>query len=339
MAERAVYLPKQFLLDAKVHRSTIRQLLTTEQKLVLHVDGAEPIIEAVAVGKIIKAVKNARSLPVQADRVLQTMSGSLPASLDASKREKAKWILPVVEQFTAQVNPVAVKDSWRGQFFFIEEEMEGGNIIQNGLRPPQTGALHAALAHWKVSEQLATIVMPTGTGKTETMLALLIQQRLPRLLVIVPNLALRAQIEGKFLTLGLLKKLGVVGDAASLPIVTCLLKQLASAEQMEAVVSPANVVITNIQVLQGCSDEALRALEGQISHLFVDEAHHMPASTWTYVGDTFSQKPILQFTATPFRNDGKLIEGTVIFNYPLKKAQKEQYFRPVTFDPVTEWDD
>jgi superfamily II DNA or RNA helicase len=40
--------------------------------------------------------------------------------------------------------------------------------------------LHAVLAHWTVSHDPATVVMPTGTGKTETMMAILVAERLER---------------------------------------------------------------------------------------------------------------------------------------------------------------
>ena len=74
-----------------------------------------------------------------------------------------------------------------------------------GLRPPQIGAVHAVHAHWSVAETPATMVMPTGTGKTETMLSILVSACCPRVLVIVPTDALRTQIAEKFLTLGVLK--------------------------------------------------------------------------------------------------------------------------------------
>ncbi len=49
-------------------------------------------------------------------------------------------------------------------------------------------------------------------------------------------------------------------------------------------------------------------------------------------------RKILQFTATPFRNDDKPIGGKIIFNYPLRKAQKEGYFKPINYLPIIEWD-
>ena len=48
-------------------------------------------------------------------------------------------------------------------------------------------------------------------------------------------------------------------------------------------------------------------------------------------------KPVLQFTATPFRRDGKHLGGKSIFTYPLRKAQEEKYFTPITFVSIWEY--
>ena len=52
----------------------------------------------------------------------------------------------------------------------------------------------------------------------------------------------------------------------------------------------------------------------------------------------FRERPIVQFTATPFRTDGKRIGGKFIYSYPLARAQKEGYFRAVSFSPIEEFD-
>ncbi len=74
------------------------------------------------------------------------------------------------------------------------------------------------------------------------------------------------------------------------------------------------------------------------SHLFIDEAHHLPADGWSAFRKAFQAKRIVQFTATPFRRDGKRVDGRVVFNYPLRRAQEEDYFRPITLLPVHEYD-
>src|SRR5205085_6664300 len=66
------------------------------------------------------------------------------------------------------------------------------------------------------------------------------------------------------------------------------------------------------------------------------EAHHISAKRWTSFREAFSGKPILQFTATPFRRDGQLVDGHVIYSYPLHRAQQDKYFKPITFEPVYE---
>jgi superfamily II DNA or RNA helicase len=72
--------------------------------------------------------------------------------------------------------------------------------------------------------------------------------------------------------------------------------------------------------------------------LFIDEAHHIKARTWREFRAWFmhaaNQKPIYQFTATPFREDGGKVDGKFIYYYPLAKAQAEEYFGTIDFKAV-----
>ncbi len=83
--------------------------------------------------------------------------------------------------------------SWHEGFIFQQERLASDGSRTVGLRAPQAGALHAVMAHWSVSNRPGTIVMPTGTGKTEAMLGLLVSHRLERVLVVVPTDALRTR--------------------------------------------------------------------------------------------------------------------------------------------------
>jgi superfamily II DNA or RNA helicase len=71
-------------------------------------------------------------------------------------------------------------NSWKNNFNFKEEDLD--NDI-NGLRIPQISALYASLSHLKVSNKSGVVVMPTGTGKTETMLSLLIANKCKKVIV------------------------------------------------------------------------------------------------------------------------------------------------------------
>ena len=101
------------------------------------------------------------------------------------------------------------------------------------MRPPQAGAVHAVHAHWAVGDEPATVVMPTGTGKTETMLSVLVSKRCPKLLVVVPTDALRTQIANKFMTLGVLKEFGVVSDGALYSVVGVLRSKPKSCDEVD----------------------------------------------------------------------------------------------------------
>jgi len=227
-----------------------------------------------------------------------------------------------------------VRASWKDRFFFVEEQSAGAPVP--GLRPPQIGALYAVLAHWKVTHEPANVVMPTGTGKTETMLALLAKERFHRLLVIVPTDALRDQLARKFQTWGVLKEFGIVGQSAQYPVVGLLKRTPATEADVAEFFEPCNVVVTTMAIAGRASALVQSALARESSHLFIDEAHHIKAPTWEAFKGHFKDKPVLQFTATPFRNDGKIVDGKPIFTYPLRKAQAEGYFQKIRFKPVVE---
>lgn len=246
---------------------------------------------------------------------------------------------PQMEHASARsVQPaVTARESWRGAFQYVEEDPER-HIV--GLRRPQMGALHAIHAHWATSREAATIVMPTGTGKTETMLSTLTSALCDRVLVIVPTDALRSQIATKFETLGVLGLPGnaVLASATRYPVVGTLLSRPKTAADVDSFFDQCNVIVTSSHLVGGCSKEVQARMAHLCSHLFIDEAHHSEAATWKAFREHFEDKLVLQFTATPFREDGQKIDGKLIFVYPLRKAQEEGYFRPIRFRQVYEFD-
>ena len=253
------------------------------------------------------------------------------------------WIQPKSKKLVEEANSgrfsSSARSSWSDSFAFLEEVYDGETLVKPGLRTPQIGALYAALAHWKVTRDVGTVVMPTGTGKTEVMLALLAKERPESLLVIVPTAALRYQIAEKFLTLGVLQQFGVIGEEAILPVVGIVERRFHSADDVTRFFKSCNVAVATMAVIRLCDDEVRDAIAKVCTHLFIDEAHHAPAKTWNAFRERVraENKPILQFTATPFRRDGKHVGGKSIFAYPLKKAQDEHYFTAITFISIWEY--
>lgn len=217
----------------------------------------------------------------------------------------------------------SVRASWKSASLFGEPDKPGS------LRRPQIGAVHAALAHWLSGiGGPGLIVMPTGTGKTETMLALLAAERAERVLVLVPTVALREQIAAKFLRLGVLQTAGILPENCLRPSVLELrhgIQNLEEAQQLEA----AQVIVATPQILSQGDTEAVAALLASCSHLFVDEAHHSPASTWGQAIAAFEGRKVLLFTATPHRRDRQSLPGRQIFRYTLAEAQRAGYYEHI----------
>lgn len=227
-------------------------------------------------------------------------------------------------------DPDEVLASYKGAISFYE-----GTDETPGLRPPQLGAMHAVLGYWTTNRATpATVVMPTGTGKTETMLALLVAARALRLLVLVPSDALRTQVANKFETLGVLQELGIVSNSAQRPVVGEVQHGFTTAAMAGAFTQACNVIVMTPQALDACQGEARQTLLDSCTHIFIDEAHHVAAATWASIRDNFAHKRVVQFTATPFREDGKHLQRRVLYSFPLREAQSQGYFSKIDYTSV-----
>ena len=245
---------------------------------------------------------------------------------------KYKWIK---HPDLANVKSCAeVIESYSGAFTFKKENLE---LEIEGLRSPQIGGIYAVLAHWQIGNEPATIVMPTGTGKTRQCFLLLITANCTKVLIVVPSDALRSQLATKFITLGLLKKLEIVNNAALYPKNAIMKHRPSTVEEVNTFFENCNVVVTTMSVVGQLNNDIQTAISENCTHLFIDEAHHIAAKTWRDFTSTFKDKYILQFTATPFRNDDRSIGGKIVFNYPLKKAQDEGYYRRIEYHPIYEF--
>ena len=230
-------------------------------------------------------------------------------------------------------SPETVLDSFDGAIGFTAHDQP------NSLRRPQIAALHSIVGYQSSGlSEPGIVVMPTGTGKTETMLAWLVAQRPSKVLVIVPSRALRDQIASKFETLGVLQQAGIVSPKALRPCVGRLEHRFADQSEARAFIDACNVVVATPSVIHSNDPLVRDVLGAEFSHLIVDEAHHSPATTWTEIIRAFAGRPVLLFTATPYRRDGRVLPGRVIFRFPLREAQREGYFSSIDFTAVLDLD-
>lgn len=235
---------------------------------------------------------------------------------------------------TAAEQAATVRMAWRQGIQYRAEFTVDGQTTP-GLRDPQVGALHAIAAHWTLSSNPALVVMPTGTGKTEVMMASAIAARCERLLVVVPSDALRQQTARKFERYGVLQSIGVVG-AMPFPVVGMLSTE--PTHEHMAAVRACNVVVTTMASIGRAPDDVQRALAMEFSHVYFDEAHHVQATSWKRFQRHCEDVKTLLLTATPFREDGKHLEGRIIYDYPLSASLERGYFQPLSFVEVFEPD-
>lgn len=287
-------------------------------------------------GRETLVVPTAKQLPENHARIIVAAVPNANGRLDL---RNGAWVKHPLAQdaaaFDHEREMKATLDSWAGAFSYAQEDPANG---VRGLRPPQIGAVHMVHGHWSVTDTPGTIVMPTGTGKTETMLSILVSARCSRLLVIVPTDALRTQVADKFLTLGILKEAGVLARTARHPIVGVLQHIPKSTAEVDELFPRCHVIVTTSSIAGKASAVVQERMAYHCPYLFIDEAHHAEAPTWSTFKERFKDRRVLQFTATPFREDGKPLDGDIVFKYPLKKAQEEGYFRPIHFKEVVEFD-
>ncbi len=181
--------------------------------------------------------------------------------------------------------------------------------------------------------------MPTGTGKTETMLALNANQRFERLLVVVPTDALREQIAGKFETFGVLKQQECLDATAAFPLVMRLSHIPSSEAEVDQIFDSANVVVTTMQIAGRAAAPVQEQMAARASALFIDEAHHIGARTWSAFSQAFHRSRPAAFpsSSSPLPRFARMagrVDGEFIYTYPLKKAQQEGYFKPIRFEAV-----
>lgn len=236
-------------------------------------------------------------------------------------------------------DPEIISNSWKSVFNFKEEDLINDII---GLRKPQIGAIHSILGHLTNASEIANIVLPTGTGKTETMLSVLVANQCKKLLVTVPSDSLRSQLAGKFYDFGWLKKKDINGhsildESAYFPIVGILNTGFNDVEELEDFFNKCNVIISTMDLVASFLYNQSYKISELCSHIFIDEAHHSKAKNWDKFIKLFDKGKVLQFTATPYRNDGQILDGKIIYNFSLKNAQEQGYFKEITFIPIREY--
>lgn len=197
-----------------------------------------------------------------------------------------------------------------------------------GFRPGQLGAMHAVLAHESVHDDPAIVCLPTGYGKTSLMMALPLLLAAQRVLVVEPSDALRRQVHSHFRELSTLRRIGAIDGEIPNPDVFRL-EGRPEDDAAWAVLAGNDVVVAT--AASASPSLAPGAREDLFDLIIFDEAHHAPADTWAAFLSHFKTARFVFLTATPFRRDGRVIPGKLVYRYPVTRAVEEGAFQPVAF--------
>lgn len=203
-----------------------------------------------------------------------------------------------------------------------------------GLRNAQIGAIHAIASHFTVHEgEPALVVMPTGSGKTAVLNLAPYVLRSNKVLVISSSVLVRGQIVEEFSTLKTLKASNVFHSEITPPTVREITSPVKSIEDWLEIGTFDVVIGIPNSINEGITGD-FRPSVDLFDLILVDEAHHVPAFTWTNVVSHFPAAKKIFFTATPFRRDRKEIVGRLAYSYPLSKAYEDHIFGDIGYYPV-----
>ena len=186
-------------------------------------------------------------------------------------------------------------------------------------------------------EREVGIVLPVGCGKSGCITLAPFAFRATRTLVIAPNVKIAQQLRDDFdparqdmfyIKCGILN-----GQPYPEPA------EIRGQTTNQADLEEADVVLTNIQQLQGEENRWLQNLPDDFFELILfDEGHHNVAQSWNTLKAKFPAARIVNFSATPLRADGRLMAGRILYSYPVFRAMQEGYvkfLKAIVLNPST----
>jgi Type III restriction enzyme, res subunit len=180
--------------------------------------------------------------------------------------------------------------------------------------------------------------MPTGSGKTAVMILLPYLLGSRRVLVVSPSKLLRQQIGAEFSSLRILRQSDAIAESTTCPRTKVVASRLSSRDAWEQL-DGHDVIVGTPNVLSPGNPGVAAPPSGLFDLVIFDEAHHVPAPTYTALLEALPQVPAALFTATPFRRDRAHLPGRAVYTYSLGQALEDEILAPIIFTPIDGPDD
>ena len=171
------------------------------------------------------------------------------------------------------------------------------------------------------------IVLPVGCGKSGLIAIAPYAVGARRALIIAPGTRIRGQLGNDLRAnsaTNFYDRCGVMSADAEYPETTVIASGRVNLDDIKH----ADIAVSNIQQIAGAENRWLDDLEPDFFDLIlVDEAHHNTAESWQQVKRRFPSARIVNFSATPSRADGGLMEGEIIYSFPVLRAIEAGYVK------------
>lgn len=212
-------------------------------------------------------------------------------------------------------------------------------INTSNLRECQTGAYESILRHFSVidAEKHVLVQLPTGTGKSALIAVMPFNLAQKKVLVLTPNLTLAKQLESDLEHVNqpetsTYKKRAIFSDSELDDLEIYALRLEDSVNFGD--IADHQIIIANYQQLSDI-EKWFKGRQDMIDLVIIDEAHHQNADTYQQIIKFFTDAKIVGLTATPFRSDGKKVDGRNIYTYHFRDAIKNGYIRNIKVSNVT----
>jgi len=200
----------------------------------------------------------------------------------------------------------------------------------NSLREPQEQGFLKIGNHFSGgrAEEEVGVVLPVGAGKTGLITLLPFATASTRTLVVAPSVKIADQLHAALNpTSGkeyFYRMCAILSEGGPFPEPVEIRGTTMNRNDLD----DADVVITNIQQLQGEENRWLNDLPDNYFDLLVfDEGHHSVTRSYETLKAKFPAARIVNLSATPHRADGQLMPGKLVYTYPVRDAIAKGYVK------------
>lgn len=206
-------------------------------------------------------------------------------------------------------------------------------VSEKKLRSCQKEAYQKAREHYaRAGAERSTIIqLPTGAGKTGLIAIAPFAIARKKVLVLTPNVKLARDIADKLDIIrnqsgNIFRELAIFDDTllSSLELFVLRLEGSANASGIDE----HHIIVSNYHQLQDLQ-RWFGNKRDLVDLIIIDEAHHQAAATYRQVLEFFPNARVLGLTATPFRSDGKPVEGKPLYKYPFHRAVGDGIIRNI----------